>query len=199
MKLMIRLFAISILILLASANIIIPGAAHNVPKVGLAYYPVNASLQIVHIAPPHENMMNMGSGLGSDLPHLWPYHLAIVITGFLSLLSAALTGRFMKRRNGWLSIHKSLGIFGAVLVLTGLIVAVVMVSAQYQIDLAKESHAYLGLFIALMAAYMPFLGYLQIKRKDKRLRPPHRWSGRSLLGFMVVNVYLVWYAYQLRG
>lgn len=190
MRFPIRLFVISILILLASANIIIPGGAHSVPKVGLAYYPVNNSLQIVHIAPPPENTMSMGSGIGSDLPHLWPYHLAIVSTGFLSILAAILTARFMKRKKGWLSIHKSLGIFGAVLVLTGLVVAAVMVSEPYQIDLAIGSHAYLGLIIALMAAYMPFLGYLQIKRRDKRLRALHRWSGRVLLGFMVVNVYL---------
>ncbi len=190
MRLTTRLLVISILILVASAIIITLGTAHNVPKIGLAYYPVNNSLQIVHIAPPPENTMSMGSDIGSDLPHLWPYHLAIVITGFLSILAAALTARFMKRKKGGLSIHKSLGISGAVLVLTGLVVAAVMVSEPYQIDLAIGSHAYLGLIIALMAAYMPFLGYLQFKRRDKRLRALHRWSGRVLLGFMIVNVYL---------
>lgn len=190
MKLKTRLFMVSVLILLASALVIVSGTAHIVPKVGLAYYPINNSLQIVHISPPPESMMSMGSGIGSDLPHPWPYHLAIVSTGFLLMLSAALTARFMKRRKGWLSIHKSLGIFGAALILIGLVVAVVMVSSPYQIDLAKEPHAYLGLIIALMAAYMPILGYLQIKRRDNRLRALHRWSGRLVVALMVVNVYL---------
>jgi hypothetical protein len=56
-----RLFIISILILLASAHVIISGAAHNVPKVGLAYDPMNNSLQIIHINPPPESTMNMGT------------------------------------------------------------------------------------------------------------------------------------------
>jgi hypothetical protein len=188
MKLKTRLFIISILILLASAQVIISGAAHNVPKVGLAYDPMNNSLQIIHINPPPESTMDMGSGIGSDLSPIWPYHLALVSTGFLLVLSAALTARFMKRRKGWLSIHRSLGIFGVVLILTGLVVAAIMVSSPYQIDLMKEPHAYLGLTIALMAAYMPFLGYLQIKRRDNRLRTLHRWSGRVVLAFMVINV-----------
>jgi hypothetical protein len=67
-------------------------------------------------------------------------------------------------------------------------VAAIMVSSPYQIDLMKEPHAYLGLTIALMAAYMPFLGYLQIKRRDRRLRALHRWSGRVVLAFMTINV-----------
>lgn len=188
MRLTIRLFIVSILILLASALVIIPGAAHNVPKVGLAYDSMNNSLQIVHINPLPESTMRMGSGIGSDLPQMWPYHFALVSTGFLLILSAALTARFMKRRKGWLSIHKSLGILGAVLILTGLVVAMVMVSLPSQIDLAREPHAYLGLAISLIAAYMPFLGYLQIKRRDRRLRELHRWSGRLVLGFMIINI-----------
>lgn len=160
MGLAIRLFIISILILLASGYIIIPGAAHNNPKVGLAYDPINKSFQIVHINPPPESAMSMGSGIGSDLPHLWPIHLVLVSTGFPFILSAALTPRFMKRKKGWLSIHKSLGLIGVALVLTGLIAAVIMVSPLYQADLSKEPHAYLGLIIASIAAYMPFLGIL---------------------------------------
>ena len=117
MKLKTRLFIISILILLASAHVIISGSAHNVPKVGLAYDPMNNSLQIIHINPPPERTMDMGSGIGSDVSPIWPYHLALVSTGFLLVLSAALTARFMKRRKGWLSIHRSLGIFGVVLIL----------------------------------------------------------------------------------
>lgn len=190
MKLKTRLFIVSVLILLASALAMISGTAHNVPKVGLAYYPINNSLQIVHINPPPESMMSMESGIGSDLPRPWPYHLALVSTGFLLMLSAALIARFMKRRKGWLSIHKSLGIIGATLILIGLVVAVVMVSSSYQIDLAKEHHAYLGLIIALMAAYMPFLGHLQIKRRDNGLRALHRWSGRLVVALMVINIYL---------
>jgi hypothetical protein len=190
MKLTTRLFIVSVLILLVFAFAIVSGTAHNVPKIGLAYYPINNSFQIVHVSPPPENMMNMGSGLGSDLPRPWPYHLVLVSTGFLLILSAALTARFMKRKKGWLSLHKSLGIFGAVLVLTGLVVAVVMVSSPYQINLATEPHAYLGMIIALMAAYMPFLGFLQITRRDRKLRALHRWSGRLVIALMVINVYL---------
>ncbi len=116
--------------------------------------------------------------------------LAIVSIGFLFIFSAVLTARFMRRRKGWLSLHKSLGIIGAVLILMGMIVAVIMVSSFYQIYLAKESHAYLGLIIALMVTYMPFLGYLQIKKRDSSLRALHRWSGRIILGFILINVYL---------
>ena len=183
-----RLFIISIFILLASAHVIIFGAAHNVPKVGLAYDPMSNSLQIIHINPPPESTMAMGSSIESDVPPEWPYHLALVSTGFLLVLSAAITARFMKRRKGWLSIHRSLGISGVVLILMGLIVAVIMVSSPDQIDLMKEPHAYLGLTIAFMTAYMPFLGYLQLKRKDSRLRALHRWSGRVVLALMVINV-----------
>ncbi len=163
MKLKTRLFIIYILIVIVSAHVIISGAAHNVPKVGLAYDPMNNSLQIIHINPPPESTMGMGSGIGSDVAPIWPYHLALVSTGFLLVLSAALTARFMKQRKGWLSIHRSLGIFGVVLILTGAVVAAIMVSSPYQIDLMKEPHAYLGLTIALMAAYMPSWDTFRLK------------------------------------
>ncbi len=69
-----QLYIVSMLVLSASALIIISGAAHNVPKGGLAYYPINNSLKIVHLNSHLEGPMSIGSGIGADLPHLWPYH-----------------------------------------------------------------------------------------------------------------------------
>ena len=122
---------LSVLIILAAMSVILPRSAHNVPKVGLAYDPGNYSLYIVHMSPEPESQpemtTDMGSGIGSDVSHLWPYHLALVSSGFILMLSGALTARSVKKRKGWLTIHRSLGIVGAALVLVGLIVAVIMV------------------------------------------------------------------------
>jgi hypothetical protein len=47
------------------------------------------------------------------------------------MLSGALTARSVKKRKGWLTIHRSLGIVGAALVLVDLIVAVIMVFPRH--------------------------------------------------------------------
>jgi len=147
------------LIILAAIYVIIHGSAHNVPKVGLAYDPRDHSLHIVHMGPDPESQpemtANLGSGVGSDVSPLWPYHLALISSGFILVLSGALTARFMKKRKGWLTIHRSLGIAGIALVLVGLIVVVMAILVLPDLPhigaprLPRPDHSHYGCLYAL--------------------------------------------------
>ena len=77
----------------------------------------------------------------SELPPLWPYHALLVTTGFVVMLGGMLTARYMKRKSWWLKAHKTLGISGALLIISGVIVAVYMVLTHSDTYLVEEPHA----------------------------------------------------------
>ncbi len=123
-------------------------------------------------------------------PLLWPYHAALVSLGLISMTSGMLTARFMKGRRWWLRAHKALGLPGACLAVAGVMVAVYMVSMDMETYFAGGPHSYLGLVAVLFIIATPILGFMQFKRRDKRVRVLHRWSGRMTLVLMLANVIL---------
>jgi hypothetical protein len=47
-----------------------------------------------------------------------------------------------------------------------------------------------------MVLFTPVLGFVQLKKRDKRLRAIHRWSGRMTIALMIINAYLGWMMVQ---
>ena len=92
--------------------------------------------------------------------------------------------------------HRTLGIAGAALTLSGIAVAIYMVSASAGLQPPGGPHAYLGIIVSLMVLSTPVLGFVQLKKRDMRMRAIHRWSGRMTIALMIINAYLGWMMVQ---
>lgn len=123
---------------------------------------------------------------------LFPYHALLVLSGLLLFFAAMTCARYLKRKRWWLKAHRLLGIAGAAITLSGITVAVYMVSASAGLQPPGGLHAYIGIIVSFMVLFTPVLGFLQMKKKDKRLRVIHRWSGRMTIALMTINAYLGW-------
>ena len=120
---------------------------------------------------------------------LWHYHAALMITGFFLLCTGMLIARYMKSRRSWLRVHKLMGLSGALVILSGLVVAIYMVSASTGAHFSVP-HAYLGPIILIFAVMTPILGYAQFKPVGEvvKIRTIHRWSGRITLVLLLINI-----------
>jgi len=123
---------------------------------------------------------------------LFPYHALLVLSGLLFLIAGMVCARYLKGKRWWLKAHKTLGIAGAALTLSGITVAIYMVSASAGLEPPGGPHGYLGIIISLIVLFTPVLGFVQLKKRDKRLRLIHRWSGRMTIALMMINAYLGW-------
>ncbi len=146
-----------------------------------------AVFAIVSVASAHET----GSP-HSHLSPLWPYHALLVTSGLLFMLGGMIAARYMKRKSWWLKAHKSLGISGVLLTVSGVIVAVYMVSTYNGTYLVKEPHAYLGITALALVVFTPIMGFMQFRIKDKRMRIIHRWSGRLAIVMVLINAAAGW-------
>jgi hypothetical protein len=122
-------------------------------------------------------------------PLLWPYHAALMSLGFVCLATGMLVARYLKTRQRWLNIHKALGIVGALFVLSGLFMAIYMVSVSTGQHFAVP-HAYLGTIAIIFVCITPILGYAQFHVTTNRatIRTIHRWSGRITLVLVLSNM-----------
>ena len=103
-----------------------------------------------------------------------------------------LTARFMKKKNWWLKTHKSLAISGAVLTVSGFILAAYMVSTYRNTYLVMETHAYLGITALALVVFAPIMGFMQFRTKDKRMHIIHRWTGRLAIAMVLINIWAGW-------
>ena len=126
------------------------------------------------------------------LPSPWPYHVLLVTTGVVVMLVGMLTARYMKKKSWWLKAHKSLAISGALLTISGFIVAAYMVSTYMGTYLVMEPHAYLGIAALALVVIAPIMGFMQFRIKDKRMHIIHRWSGRLAIVMVLTNIASGW-------
>jgi hypothetical protein len=111
-----------------------------------------------------------------------------VAAGFIFLAAGAMTAVHRKKRRGWLQPHKMLGLTGMAATLTGVAIAIYMVSRYLNALILSEVHAYLGLAVLLAVLITPTLGFAQFRIRDKRMHAIHRWSGRLTLALMAANL-----------
>ena len=108
------------------------------------------------------------------------------------MLGGMLTARFMKKKNWWLKTHKSLAISGALLTLSGFVVAAYMVSTYMDTYLVMEPHAYLGISAVALVIFAPIMGLMQFRTKDQRMRYPFT-DGRSYgIAMVLINIWAGW-------
>ncbi|MDD5503213.1 MAG: hypothetical protein PHH26_07100 [Candidatus Thermoplasmatota archaeon] len=128
-------------------------------------------------------------GANFQIPQIWPYHAALMISG-LSLMAAGAilaTKRFRKNR-WWLKTHKTLGPTGAIVSAVGLFVAIYMVSASGAGHF-RVPHAFLGAAALAFAFATPILGYARFRYLNKpKIRTVHVWFGRIAIILMAANV-----------
>jgi len=124
---------------------------------------------------------------------LYPFHAFLVFSGLLILLAGMICARYLKGRRWWLKAHKTLGIAGAASTLSGIMVAVY---ASGGLSPPAGLHAYIGITVSFMVLFTPFMGFMQLKKRDMRLRAVHRWAGRITIALMIINVYLGWMIVQ---
>jgi hypothetical protein len=124
-----------------------------------------------------------------EVPALWPYHAVLMIAGFLLLTTGMLIARYMKREQWWLKAHKTMGISGALFVISGLFMAIYMVSSSTGVHF-RVPHTYLGVIIIIFVGMTPILGYAQLKSESRgmKIRTIHRWSGRITLVLMFITI-----------
>jgi hypothetical protein len=142
---------------------------------------------IVVVASAHET----GSP-HQQLPPPWPYHVLLVTSGVAVMLGGMLTARFMKKKSWWLKAHRSLAISGALLTISGFIVAAFMVSTYMDTFFVMETHAYLGITAVALVVFAPIMGFMQFRTKDKRMHIIHRWTGRLAIAMVLINIWAGW-------
>ena len=108
------------------------------------------------------------------------------------MLGGMLTAKFMKKKSWWLKTHKSLAISGALLTVSGFILAAYMVSTYMNTYLVMETHAYLGITAVALVVFAPIMGFMQFHTKDKRIHIIHRWTGRLAIAMVLINIWAGW-------
>ncbi|MBE0516756.1 MAG: hypothetical protein IBX41_05125 [Methanophagales archaeon] len=120
---------------------------------------------------------------------LWLYHAVLMTLGFVSLVTGMLIARYLKRRRWWLKAHQMMGILGSILLISGLFMAIYMVSLSTGVHF-RVPHAYLGAIVLVLVVINPILGYAQLKYPSKaaKIRSIHRWFGYLALVLILINI-----------
>lgn len=120
---------------------------------------------------------------------LWPYHAVLMTLGFLLLFTGMLIERYLKRRQWWLKAHQMMGISGTILFISGLLIAIYLVSLSTGVHF-RVPHAYLGAIVIALIVMNPILGYAQLKSPSKatKIHTIHRWSGYVALVLILINM-----------
>lgn len=122
---------------------------------------------------------------------LWPYHAALMAIGFILMATGMVNARYVKPKRWWLKAHRIIGILGAIFALSGLSMAIYMVSSSTGVHF-RVPHAYLGAITIIFVVMTSILGYAQLKSVSKgaKIRNIHRWSGGVTLVLMLINIIL---------
>jgi hypothetical protein len=132
----------------------------------------------------------VGQGLSSKTPpQLWPFH-AVFMTGGLLLMVVALFNILQKAPPAaWLKAHKTSGTLSVLLVITGLIIGLYMVS-QSGGGHFRVLHAYSGGLTLIVSFLTPLLGFTALKKRRDipSLRPLHIWTGRIAIFLIIMTV-----------
>jgi hypothetical protein len=118
-------------------------------------------------------------------------HAGLMILALCIMLTGAIIARFMKKKDWWLKVHRSLGITGAILFLMALFAIAIQITLTERAHF-RVFHSWIGIVAFGFAVLTPTLGILQFKIRNvaARLRGFHRWSGRITLCLMIINILL---------
>eukprot|EP01119_Soliformovum_irregulare_P017279 TRINITY_DN510_c0_g1_i2.p1 TRINITY_DN510_c0_g1~~TRINITY_DN510_c0_g1_i2.p1 ORF type:complete len:382 (-),score=85.26 TRINITY_DN510_c0_g1_i2:36-1181(-) len=120
-------------------------------------------------------------------------HGALMILAYGMCLSfGAFIARYLKEYYWWFPLHITIQVLGAVLALSGFIVALCMVTTHF-----NNWHSWIGITTLAFTFVTPFLGWIADKQYDpNRDRPPfwpdqvHWWFGRFAILLSYVSIIL---------
>ena len=143
----------------------------------------------VFAQPPHPPGGSFGQ-FSQGIPVFWPYHAALMVTGFILLATGLITARYHRTKN-WFRTHKILQIAGAVCIYAGIFIGVYMVTLSgfpHQMNLHEQA----GLAIGILLPVMILLGFsiFRVKKSMNTVRMSHRWLGRGLIALIGINIVL---------
>ena len=118
-------------------------------------------------------------------------HAALMIAAWVLFTAGFLLARFVRKRRWWLKVHRSLGVAGALVVLSGFFAQVIDIALTGR-EHFTIVHAYVGAVAVGLAVLTPALGHLQFRlpAAAPRVRVFHRWSGRVTISLMLINILL---------
>jgi hypothetical protein len=142
---------------------------------------------VLALAPPP------GGGFArfsQGIPVWWPYHAALMVTGFILLAAGFITAHYHKTKN-WFRTHKILQITGAFSIFAGIFVGVSMVTLS-DFPHLTNLHEQAGLAIGILRPIMIILGFsiFRVKKSMNTVRKSHRWLGRALIALILINIVL---------
>ncbi|MBU7016250.1 MAG: hypothetical protein HXS44_01980 [Theionarchaea archaeon] len=175
--------------------------------VEFAYQPTDSTFFYAFDIPTEEGDLlrvtadcNLGGSITGDLevisgigkgkaPELWPFHAVFMTVGLLLMAVAVTTVKMKAPRSWWFKAHKIGGGLAVVIVLTGLITALYMVS-QSGGNHFRVLHAYLGILALLLTIVTPVMGVISDKWKPRRpqVRSIHLWCGRAAVFLIVIVI-----------
>jgi len=108
-------------------------------------------------------------------------HGAFMGLGLVCMVVAIIIAHYYRSKKWWLKLHRGLNIAAPMLAVIGIIVAIIMVTPGYGVQLPLVHHL-LGLLTLVLLIIEPILGFSIFKSKDKQriasLKKTHRIIGR---------------------
>jgi hypothetical protein len=116
-------------------------------------------------------------------------HAALMAAGMMAVAAAAFIAITQRKKKWWLKTHRPLGITGAIFMLAGFIAISLLPEGQGS-NLVPEIHGIIGGSAIALVCAAPVLGLLMFRLKKKWMRPAHRWAGRFVVLFAIINLAL---------
>lgn len=147
--------------------------------------------------------LNLGTGefTGGEVNSLWPYHAALMLSGFFFMGTGITIARYFKKKKWRMKVHKIITVIGASFGIAGLVLGFIMVEQTTGVHF-RILHDIIGTISVLTFIITPVLGLLmfKIRGKGKQMRSAHIWMGRfdvfllvilsMILGFL--SVFGIW-------
>jgi hypothetical protein len=118
-------------------------------------------------------------------------HAGLMILTVCLLVAGAFIARFMKKKPWWLRTHRAIAITGVIVFLIAITAIALQITLTERPHL-RVPHSWVGLVALVFVLLAPALGLLQFKIKNMavKLRLFHRWSGRTTICLMILNIVL---------
>ena len=144
---------------------------------------VKAGSEIINLSSGEQSLMKASS------PQFLFLHVAFMVLALLFMAGGFFLARFKKTKKWWLSLHKTFGVAASLSVMAGIVSILVYIEGSGGGHL-KMPHSFLGLLILALALAVPAFGLAMFKSaaNKARFRLLHRWSGRSVLLLMLMNI-----------
>jgi hypothetical protein len=133
--------------------------------------------------------IDLATGESTEDITLWPFHAALMITGFILMVIASIIVYLKNKVKWWFKAHKTLNILGVIFAVLGLVMGIYMV-AEADADHFRVPHAFVGGFTLFLILLTPTIGFLIFKAKNNisRVKTIHRWLGRFTNVMMLVTI-----------